>query len=267
MNDAEFLGLEFDGDGLRASVVVTNHLMSPRGAFYGGAGLAFACTMMQQATGRSAVWCTAQFVGGAEYADRLDLRTDVVAHGHRTSQARVTAHHGGREVFTAVGATGESASSRVTGTFATMPVVSRVDESAVVAWDFGVDPAATHFSTTELREGVVKGATEGTTAPSMALWARLRDGRPWSASMLAFVADVVPMSIHRMLGHRQPGGMSLDNSLRVGPPTASEWILLALYPEAAHDGYGHGSVQLWAPDGTLVGVASQTFALRSAAPQ
>ena len=265
VSDAEFLGLDLDDNGLDASAVVTNHLMSPRGAFYGGAGLAFACTMMRQATGRNAVWCTVQFVSGAALGDRLELHTEVVAHGHRTSQARVTARHDGSEVFTAVGATGDT-SARVSGTFATMPVVSPVEASAPVTWDFGLDPAATHFATTEMREAVMKGATEGATAPSMALWARLDNGPPWSPAMLAFVADIVPMSIHRALGRRQPGGKSLDNSLRVGPPTDSDWILLALYPEAAHNGYGHGSVQLWSPDGALVGVASQSFALRSGEP-
>ena len=72
------------------------------------------------------------------------------------------------------------------------------------------------------------------------------------------------MAIHRALGGRQPGGMSLDNSIRVGPRVDTEWVLLALHPEAANDGYGHGSVHLWSPDGTLAGVASQTFAFRSA---
>ena len=71
------------------------------------------------------------------------------------------------------------------------------------------------------------------------------------------------MAIHRALGSRQPGGMSLDNSLRVGPPVDSEWLLLALHAEAAHEGYGHGSVHLWSPDGILAGVAGQTFVLRS----
>jgi acyl-CoA thioesterase len=263
--DAEFLGLELYDDGLAGSAVVTHRLMSPRGAFYGGAGLAFACTMMERATERSTVWCTVQFVNGAALGDRLELHTEVVAHGHRTSQARVVARHEGREVFSAIGATG-AAGTRVSETFATMPTVSKVEQSAAIAWDFGVDPAMTHFATTELREAVIKGATEGSTAPSMALWLRMHERRSWSPTMLAFVADIVPMSIHRVLGHREPGGKSLDNSLRVGPPRETDWILLALYPETVHDGYGHGSVQLWAPDGTLLGVASQSFALRSAPP-
>jgi acyl-CoA thioesterase len=262
VNDAEFLGLEFDDAGLDGSAVVTHRLMSPRGAFYGGAGLALACLMMERATGRPTVWCTTQFVSGAAHGDRLAFHADVAAHGHRTSQVRVTARHDGREVFTAVGATG-APGTRTTETFAPAPSVSPIDDSPPVSLAVGVDPATTHFASTDLREAVVKGGAEGMSAPSMALWVRV-PGRPsWSPAMLGFVADVVPMAIHRALGRRQPGGMSLDNSLRVGPPTDAEWILLALHPEAAHNGYGHGTVRLWVPDGTLAGVASQTFALRS----
>jgi acyl-CoA thioesterase len=261
--DREFLGLTADRSGLAGTVDITSKLMSPRGSFYGGAGLALACAMMEQATQRATVWCTVQFASGAGHGDRLELDTDVVAHGHRTSQVRVTARVDGREVFTSVGATG-AAGGRSTKTFASMPPVSPPEASARHPWPDAVEREKTHFGTTEIREAVVHGATEGSATPSMALWARV-DGTPaWTPTLLAYVADVVPMSIHRALGTRQPGGMSLDNSLRVGPPVEAEWLLLALHAEATNEGYGHGSVHLWSPDGVLAGVASQTFALRSA---
>jgi acyl-CoA thioesterase len=219
--------------------------------------------MMEDATSRAAVWGTVQFVSAAALGDRLAFRTEIAAHGHRTSQVRVVGCVGDREVLTAVGATGAEG-DRITQTFATMPDVSRFDECVPVAVPFGTDASKTHFGTTEIREAVVRGGTEGSATPRMALWARV-DGTPaWTPALLSYVADVVPMSIHRALGSRQPGGMSLDNSIRVGPRVDTEWVLLALHPEAANDGYGHGSVHLWSPDGTLVGVASQTFAFRSA---
>ena len=260
--DREFLGLTLDESGLAGAIEITYKLMSPRGSFYGGAGLALACAMMEQATGRDTVWCTVQFASGAGHADHLELHSEVVAHGHRTSQVRVTAWVDGREVFTSVGATG-AATGRISRTFAPMPSVSPPEESTSNTWPAAFDREKTHFGTTEIREAVVLGGTEGSATPSMALWARI-DGTPgWTPTLLGYVADVVPMSIHRALGARQPGGMSLDNSLRVGPPVESEWLLLALHAEAAHEGYGHGSVHLWSPDGVLAGVASQTFALRS----
>jgi acyl-CoA thioesterase len=259
--DREFLGLTLDPSG-RGEVEVTYKLMSPRGSFYGGAGLALACAMMDQATGRDTVWCTVQFTSAAGHGDRLELQSEIVARGHRTSQVRVTAQLDGREVFAAVGATG-AAGGRTTATFAAMPTVSPPDESPANSWPATFDREKTHFATTEIREAVVHGGTEGSAAPSMALWARIAGAPAWTPTLLGYVADVVPMAIHRALGRRQPGGQSLDNSLRVGPPVDTEWLLLALHPEAAQEGYGHGSVQLWSPDGILAGVAGQTFALRS----
>ena len=260
--DRAFFGLAVTDGGL-GTVEVTHDLMSPRGSFYGGAGLALACVMMEHATSRAAVWCTVQFVSAAALGDRLDLTSDVAAHGHRTSQVRVVGRVDGREVFTAVGATGAE-SDRITRTFATMPDVSSVEDSVPIPWRFDADAAKTHFGTTELREAVVYGGTEGSATPGMALWARVDRTSGWTPALLGYVADVVPMSIHRALGGRQPGGMSLDNSIRIGPRVDTEWVLLGLHPEAANDGYGHGTVRLWSPDGTLVGVAGQTFAFRSA---
>ncbi len=262
-SDQAFLGLVADGP-TTASVEVTHKLMSPRGSFYGGAGLAIVCAMMEEATERDTMWSTVQFVSGAEHGDRLALRTEVVAAGYRTSQVRVTAHTAGREVFTAVGATGASG-GRVSATFATMPTVDLVDECVRADWPSPSVRAETHFGTTEVRETVVHGGPEGGAAPSMALWARVEGRPPWTPAMLGYVADVVPMSIHRAVGTRTPGGMSLDNSLRVGPTADTEWVLLALHPEAAHEGYAHGTVRLWSPDGVLMGTAAQTFALRTRA--
>jgi acyl-CoA thioesterase II len=258
--DQELLGMAVDGP-LDATIDVTPPLMSPRGSFYGGAGLAAACAMMELATERSAMWSTVQFVSGAARGDRIELHAEVIAHGHRTSQVRVTARTEDREVFTAVGATGGAGT--ITRNFVSMPSVSAPEECARADWPSADVRADTHFGTTEMREAVVHRGNEGGAAPSMALWARVERHPGWTAARLGYVADVVPMAFHRALGSHQPGGMSLDNSLRVGPRVATEWVLLALHPEVANQGYAHGTVHLWAPDGTLMGIASQTFVLRS----
>jgi acyl-CoA thioesterase len=78
--------------------------------------------------------------------------------------------------------------------------------------------------------------------------------------MLGFLADFVPMGVARAAG-RAGAGTSLDNTIRFGPPTDSEWVLVGLDPHLAHGGYGHGTAHLWAPDGTLVATASQTASM------
>jgi acyl-CoA thioesterase len=56
-------------------------------------------------------------------------------------------------------------------------------------------------------------------------------------------------------------GTSLDNTIRVGSAASGEWVLVDGLPEQSVGGYGHGTVRLWAEDGTLVGIASQTATL------
>ena len=54
------------------------------------------------------------------------------------------------------------------------------------------------------------------------------------------------------------GGTSLDNSLRFNRFVESDWILLDMDPWFGSGGYLAGTARVWADDGTLLGVASQT---------
>ena len=259
--DQEFLGMVVDGS-TDASVEVTYRLMSPRGAFYGGAGVALACAMMEQTTGRDAVWTTVQFVSGAAHTDRIDLHADVVATGHRTSQVRVRAHTGGREVFTAVGATAAE-NDKVSRNFASMPSVSAPEECTRAEWPSAADPGRD-----ALRDHRGAGSSG---ARRRRRWRSAEHG-PVGARRGPPGVDAGDARVRRRrrpdgvpprAGQHQPGGKSLDNSLRVGQRVDTDWVLLALHPEVANHGYAHGTVHLWAPDGTLMGTASQTFVLRS----
>ena len=58
-------------------------------------------------------------------------------------------------------------------------------------------------------------------------------------------------------------GTSLDNSLRLGEPADSEWVLLDLDAHVAVGGYGHGQVHLWAPDGRMLATGTQSARLFS----
>jgi acyl-CoA thioesterase len=89
-----------------------------------------------------------------------------------------------------------------------------------------------------------------------ALWMRMRSGVHTRATV-AFLADMVPASVARAAG-RTGGGTSLDNSLRFGRFNDTEWILLDMDPWFGTGGYLHGAARVWAEDGTLLGVASQT---------
>jgi acyl-CoA thioesterase len=94
-----------------------------------------------------------------------------------------------------------------------------------------------------------------------ALWARLPDGLEMSAAALAILGDYVPFGVGQALG-QMAGGNSLDNTLRVSRLVPTEWVLLDIQVHAIQHGFGHGLVHLWAEDGTLLAIASQSCIVR-----
>jgi hypothetical protein len=103
-------------------------------------------------------------------------------------------------------------------------------------------------------------------------------GRPalWSSTQLVAtatqgervrvdtLADLVPLAICRACGV-DGAGTSLDNSLRVGEPGDSDWVLLELDGHSAVGGYGHGHVHCWSQDGRLLATGTQSARLATAA--
>ncbi len=267
--DRSFFGLVLDDDARAGSALVTPALMSPRGSLYGGAGIALAIAMMEAATERSLVWTTVQFVGRAPEGALLALHADVAAHGHRTSQVRVTAHSDGHEIFTAVGSTAGSGGT-LSGDFRVMPTVDPPEESAPISWPPPEDAGRTHFGTTDFREPVARDDRGEHAPPRTTLWARVEGAAGVTPAMLGYIADLVPVSIRRALGASGgpmgAGGTSLDNSLRVGRRVDTDWVLMDLHPHVAVDGYGHGTAYLWSVDGALLGIASQSFVLHASTP-
>ena len=59
---------------------------------------------------------------------------------------------------------------------------------------------------------------------------------------------------------------SLDNTIRLVRPVATEWVLLDIRVHAVRDGFGHGLVHLWSGDGVLMATASQSAIVRDEAP-
>ncbi|MDZ7733195.1 MAG: thioesterase family protein [Acidimicrobiia bacterium] len=71
---------------------------------------------------------------------------------------------------------------------------------------------------------------------------------------------MVPLSVAHALSVIA-GGISLDNTIRIGPFVETEWILLDLRPHLAVGGYGHGVAHVWSVDGHLLATASQTASM------
>lgn len=225
------------------------------GRLFGGAGLAASVAALEAVTARGALWTTVQFVGTAEIGDRIDCHAEVLAAGHNTTQARVTATAGGRIVFLALGSTARHRDDAFGAEYGQMPSSAAPDECRPWKPEFPL-PAESialrgPFATAEFRQAE---SDDG----SIKLWARIKAGAQTRAT-IAYLADFVPSAVLRAAG-RNGGGVSLDNSIRFGiaPPTDTDWILIDTEAYLADSGYVHGGARLWSAEGQCLAVASQT---------
>lgn len=256
--DRAFLGLEVTGDGT-AALQLTSGLARMDGKLFGGTAMAAAVTMAEHVTARPALWATVQFVAGTcSVGDRLELAAEVRAHGLRTSQVRITATVDGALIFDALGASALAKEGAVTAGFGEMPRMQPPETGP--RWRppmLAEDVPLGFLERAEIRVGRAEDPAE----ERYRLWARV-PGRPVTAALLGYLSDWVPSSIVQALGGHG-GGISLDNTLRIGTIVATEWVLVDFDPHLARGGYGHGAARLWSEDGTLLGVASQTSTLLS----
>jgi acyl-CoA thioesterase len=257
-----FLGLEVGASGLDATVVVTDALANPRGTFYGGAAVAVVVALMEAVTERPPLWTTVQFVSTPVRGDRVDLHVDVLAHGARMSQLRVTASKDGAEVFTAFAASGVARDDTVIA-FEHMPVVPPPLACEPAVLDVVGDVARSYFAAVDRRVAAEPDALRDT-GTHAAFWVRV-PGMVVTAPLLGYFGDVAALGVFRALGRPDGRATSLDNTLRLGTLVDTEWVLLDMRTHLVVGGYGHATVYLWSPDGTLLGLMSQSVALRNTA--
>ena len=259
--DHALLGLESHGPG-RASFVLTPPLARFDGKLFGGTAIAAAVALAEVETARPALWTTVQFVSGATaVGDWFDCTTEVLAEGKSAAQVRVTARVGGREIFSALGATAHRKAGRIEAAFKPFPSVPPPDEAPPFQLPL---PAAMRAHAAKALRNIEMRSAEplpGSATPKahLTLWARV-PGSPATPAVMAYLADMVPLSIARA-AQRAGGGTSIDNTMRFAGGSAEEWVLLELAPDLASGGYGHGGLSVWSPHGDLLATGGQTASL------
>jgi acyl-CoA thioesterase II len=272
-SDTEFLGLTAaDGPG-RYRFRVQNHLARLDGRLYGGTAIAVSITAAELVSERTALWMTTQFVSTAPAEAEISVLAEVLAPGRRTNQVRVTGtDESGAVMFASLGATGHHRTDGLSGTFEHAPDVTPPDESEPRDGPFttmlrnagieGVPPLPQHLgfnAVVEFREPEVR--THPDPGPGrLCMWVRRRDGAPVTPATVAFIADMVPLSVAH--GCRVvAGGISLDNTIRIGDFEPSEWVLVDLRAHFAAGDYGHGAAHVWNEHGRLLATAGQSASM------
>lgn len=255
--DLETIPLDFDDEGTHSSFVLGPGLLRHDGTLYGGTAIAAAMLAMEAATQRDVQWVTTQFVAPAPGGATIGLAADVLASGRRTAQVRVTATVGDDIVFTAVGSTGTRKDGGLTGQFDPMPDVARPGDSTTL---IPGPPGSTESPDDPTFRRRVEYRQTTSEPGRVMLWSRFTDKRPMTPAGVAFVADMVPLAVARAAG-KLGAGTSLDNSLRFAEVPPAEWVLLELDGNLASGGYGHGTVRVWAEDGTMLAIGSQTASM------
>ncbi len=262
MDAREFLGLEATHNPHRWYLPVVPGISTGMQFMFGGCALGAAIEAMERTTGRPMVWATGQYLSYAHPPDILDIDVTVAAEGRQITQARAVGHVGDREIVTVNAALG-ARDEELSGTWSTPPDVP--PPSACPPRSLRMPGEDSIMSRIEVRLADARDWSDLQGEPSptgrSALWARIPDLLEVSAGTLAILGDYVPFGISQALGV-VGGGNSLDNTLRLAHLVPTEWVLLDIRIDAVANGFGTGTVLLWAEDGTLLATASQSTIVR-----
>lgn len=228
---------------------------------FGGCGLGAAVSALEATTERPVVWATAQYLSFAMVGEVVDLDVVVPVSGHRTTQARVTASVGEREILTVNAALG-SRDLDVSGQWVEFPDVPQPEAAPDRPRRMGDDNSLMTRFDMRMAKGHNWDELEGNPVKDgrAAMWVRA-EGLETSAATLSIFGDYVPFGISQSQGAWYPS-TSLDNTIRVVRLVETEWILIDVRMEGISNGFGHGTVYLWSSDGDLMGIASQSSLIR-----
>lgn len=265
MDARDFLGLEPTHNPNRWYLPITPGLSTGHGFLFGGCGLAAAIEALEGTTGRPLVWATAQYLSYANPPSIMDIDVTVPVAGRAITQARAVAHVAHREILTVNAALG-ARSLATSGSWARRPEVKPPESCPSRIFREFVEDSIMGRMELRLAKGrnlldLDANAPLGPSDGGCALWARIPDLMAPSAATLAILGDYVPFGIGQALG-AQAGGNSLDNTLRIGRLVPTEWVLIDVHIDMVANGFGHGTVHLWAADGTLMATASQSTIVR-----
>lgn len=244
--------------------VTPNICVGPRDKLFlfGGVGLAAALAAAERTTKRPTIWATSQYLSYARPGAIVDFDVREVTVGNSISQVRVTAHIGDKEILSVNAALGER--EGLSDQWLAAPDVPPPEACEPVKHWRGVEDSVNARMEMRVAHGRYpsRDMTSGRGEDGrLVLWMRPAQGHAITREMLAVMADFVSSANSSALGKRA-GGNSLDNTIRFGALTTTEWVLCDIRIEAIVNGITHGVMHLFDQGGGLMASASQSLILR-----
>ncbi|HWE99434.1 MAG TPA: acyl-CoA thioesterase, partial [Caulobacteraceae bacterium] len=205
----------------------------------------------------------AQYLSYARPPSVVDLDVWIAAQGRNTTQARVNAHVGDKEILTVNAALGARAEG-VSGQWVQAPDVPPPEQcEETERWRSDVEDLHSHIEVRVAHGRHGRGGEPGQASPDgrSVVWIRPRSGAAVDAAMLAIMADHVPSAVGAALG-RNAGGNSLDNTIRFLDLVPTDWVLCDTTIAGMARGSAHGAMRLFSRDGRLLATASQSMIVR-----
>lgn len=227
---------------------------------FGGMGMAFAARAIAQTVPEPLHWLTVQFVAPSPLGATLTLAVERFG-GERIMQLGVRATIAGKMVFTGLAAAGQRPGNPEIQALR-MPVAAPPEDCPVLRPHADCDHDVHQNLDMRLAKGRFGIFSKVTVAEDghVLVWMRPSRGEVDIAA-LAMMADFIPSTSSNALETRASGS-SLDNTLRVIRVVPTEWVLCDIAISAIYDGIGHGRLDLFAQDGTLMAIASQSYVVR-----
>ena len=232
-----------------------------KGFMFGGAGLAASVLALECLSGRPAIWATAQYLSYAKPGSIVTITANLPSIGKHISQGRATIHHGDVEILSATAALGER--TGLTDQWVKPDKVPLPQDCAETPhWG---DPGSigTRFEFRAARGYFVDTPPENRRSDDgrLLVWIKPVDDIAIDRIVLAVIADFLSPGVRNATG-RRIGGNSLDNTIRYCAIVPTQWVLCDIVIDALASGITHGTMRIFAENGALMAVASQSMIQR-----
>ena len=263
MDARTFLGLESDGTPSGFRLPVVPGITAGGGFLFGGCGLGAAIVALEEITERPVMWATAQYLSYARPGLGRGLSTSPSGpQGRSVTQARAVGRTADTEILTVNAALGSRDPSSPRGSGPRCPTSPAPTSASVRTYRFEHESMATRMEQ-RLAIGRPLEDLDGTpSSGNCALWARMPEvldmsgrgaGRPRRLRALRHRPGAGPRRRRQQPRQHVPGG----------PPRAHR-LGAARHPGAGRRTAASATAPsyLWAEDGTLLAIASQSTIVR-----